>query len=322
MYFTREALEQSTAETVARHRARRFAGFGSIADLCCGIGGDALALAAVAPVVAVDLDPLRLAMARQNVVAYEAGDRATFREADLTRMLPDAPAAFFDPSRRSEGRRTISLRDCHPPLDLVRSWLPRIPAIAAKVAPAVPWAELAAYSAEVEFVSLEGELKECVLWFGPLHTANRRATLLPGGHTLAAEAPVPSAPPVMPRAYLYDPDPAVVRSGLVANLGEQLGARPISPDIAFLTADTLRPTPLATAYAIEESLPFQVKKLRQRLRELRVGRVTVVKRGSPLDVMELQWQLKLDGPEARVLVLTKVLGRPFVLIARREASPA
>src|SRR3954469_8193483 len=37
MYFTREALEQATGEIVARHRARRFAHFQCVADLCCGI---------------------------------------------------------------------------------------------------------------------------------------------------------------------------------------------------------------------------------------------------------------------------------------------
>jgi hypothetical protein len=46
MFFTRDALEQATSEPIARHRAARFEGLGVVADLCCGIGGDALALAA------------------------------------------------------------------------------------------------------------------------------------------------------------------------------------------------------------------------------------------------------------------------------------
>jgi len=44
LYFTRDALEQATGETIAAHRARRYAPFGPVADLACGIGGDALAL--------------------------------------------------------------------------------------------------------------------------------------------------------------------------------------------------------------------------------------------------------------------------------------
>ena len=56
MFFTRVALEQSTSEAVARHRAKRFAGSSLILDLGCGIGGDSLALASMAPVIAVDHD--------------------------------------------------------------------------------------------------------------------------------------------------------------------------------------------------------------------------------------------------------------------------
>src|ERR1019366_2452459 len=45
MFFTRPGLEQSSSEVVARHRAARYASFERVADLCCGIGGDLLALA-------------------------------------------------------------------------------------------------------------------------------------------------------------------------------------------------------------------------------------------------------------------------------------
>src|SRR3954452_3693669 len=45
LYFTREALEQASGEVVARHRAGRFAAFGTVADLCCGVGGDSIAFA-------------------------------------------------------------------------------------------------------------------------------------------------------------------------------------------------------------------------------------------------------------------------------------
>src|SRR5258708_30699311 len=78
MYFTREALEQASGETVARYRAGRFSGLATVLDLGCGIGGDSLALAERCRVTGFDLDPLRLAMAAQNAAAYDRGDRATF----------------------------------------------------------------------------------------------------------------------------------------------------------------------------------------------------------------------------------------------------
>src|SRR5437016_5312921 len=46
MWFTPEGLEQSTGETVAQYRAARFPAGMPVLDACCGIGGDAVALAA------------------------------------------------------------------------------------------------------------------------------------------------------------------------------------------------------------------------------------------------------------------------------------
>src|SRR6185436_10474384 len=119
-----------------------------------------------------------------------------------------------------------------------------------------------------------------------------------------------------PLAYLYEPDPAILRAGLVTTLAAQLDAQQLDPDIAYLTSDTLKPTPFARAFVIEASFPFQLKRLRERLRELRVGEVQVKKRGSPLEPEELIQQLKLSGPEKRIVFLTLVQGKAYVLIGQ------
>jgi hypothetical protein len=97
-----------------------------------------------------------------------------------------------------------------------------------------------------------------------------------------------------------------------------LGAARIDPEIAYLTADECVPTPWARAYRIEEAMPFGLKRLREWLRARGVGRVTVKKRGSPLEPEELQRQLRLRGEESRILFLTKVSGKPYVLIAEDD----
>jgi hypothetical protein len=314
MFFTREALEQASSEAVSRHRAGRFRGIDELADLCCGIGGDTLALATLGPVLAIDLDPLRLAMAEQNLRAYELRDRVTFQLADvLSTPLPAGAAVFCDPDRRPEGRRRLSVRDYRPPLPALLDRLAGR-ALGVKLAPGLPVEEVAAVDGEVEFLSARGELKECVLWLGPLRTTRWRATLLPGGHSLAATKPVPIPPPAPVGAYLYDPDPAVVRSGLLGMVAEQLQAHPLDSTIAYLTSDRYQSCPFARAHAITEWHPFQLKRLRQRLRQLRVGRVTVLKRGFPLAPEELIRRLRLDGPEHRTLILTRCQGRPVVLL--------
>ncbi|MDX1616472.1 MAG: methyltransferase domain-containing protein [Candidatus Promineifilaceae bacterium] len=317
MYFTRAALEQASAEPVAAHRARRYAaaGFGTVADLGCGIGGDALALAAAADVVGVDWQPLRLAMAQENVRVY--GHESSFQplQADLLALSPlPVDALFADPGRRDEhGRRIFSVHEYRPPLRYLEGWRAPVPHQGVKVSPAIDYDELPP-QAEVEFISYEGEVREGVLWFGDLRgNAGRRATLLPGGHSLTDDAPA-TVPLTPPRRYLYEPDGAVIRAHLVEQLGARLGAAKLDESIAYLTADTARSTPFARCFELYDAFPFQLKRLRHYLRQRNVGQVTIKKRGSPLDPDHLRRQLRLQGEERRIIFLTQVVGQPTVLI--------
>ena len=318
MFFTRPALEQASGECIATYRAQRYRRIGAqrVADLGCGIGGDALALAAHGVVLGVDLDPVRLVLARENCRVYGREDRFQPLLADLSAWRPaGVDALFFDPARRrADGRRIHSVKGYHPPLSIIERWLPRVPNLGVKISPAVDYEELPP-QAEVEFISEAGTVKEAALWFGELRTdAGRRATLLPAGETLTDEEMPDSIPLSEPRAFLYEPDGAVIRAHLVAVLAARLNASQLDPDIAYLTADTLVSTPFARAFQIEEYHPFQLKRLRARLRELKVGRVVIKKRGSPLDPADLARRLRLQGDEERILFLTHLDGKPVVLI--------
>ncbi len=319
MYFTREALEQATSEAVGQHHAQRFAGMPCVADLGCGIGGDALHLAAVSQVTAVDRDELRLVMARVNLAAY--GVQARLVQADLgahgfLRALGLERAAIFcDPSRREAGRRRFSTFAYSPPLPAVLEWhraWPERP-MGVKLSPGVDLRELPQSEAEVEFVSLDGELKEGMLWLGALRSVPRRATLLPQGESLTATS-LDAAPLSDPLGFLYEPDPAVMRAGLVAELAHRIGAAQIDPDIAYLTSSRRVPTPFARAFTLEAAMPFSLKRLREWLREHGVGQVVIKKRGSPLEPLELEHALRLRGEASRTLFLTHVRGEPYVLV--------
>ena len=319
MFFTREALEQASAWPVSTHRARRFARFGTVADLGCGIGADALALATVVPnVVAIDRDPLRAAMAAANAletasIRVELGDV-------LLDPIPTCDAAFCDPARRADGKRFLSVADYTPPPAAVVARFPAGFPIAFKLAPGVPHADLDGFDGEAEFVSLGGELKECVLWLGPFRTVRRRATVLPTGASLTAD--VPLDPPVVtePQRFVLDPDPAVTRSGLLPKLAAEVGASLLDDRSVFLTSDRFTPTPFAAGYEVEASLPYHAKRLNEVLRQRDVGRVTPVRHGSDLSADDLMKRLKLTGGDHRFVLLTEVGGRPHVLVARRVAA--
>jgi hypothetical protein len=315
MYFTREALEQSSSFAVATHRAQRFKGFGIVGDLCCGIGGDAMALSSIIPnVIAFESDPLKARMAQENA------PKARVLTSDvLHNKLPSMDAYFCDPSRRADGKRFLSLADYLPsPQDVLK----RLPheAAAFKLAPGLPLEELSAFDGETEFISLDGELKECVLWLNGMQTSRLRATALPSGLTIAADVP-DDPPPVGPvLRYVYDPDPSLTRSGLLANFAHSTGASLIDESIAFLTSAELHASPFITAYVVDEVLPFHPKRVGEWLKSRAIGRVTFVKRGSSANVDELTKQWKLKGDEHRELLLTRSMGKPVAIVARRIGS--
>lgn len=329
MYFVREALEQATSERVAQHRAQRFAGFHRIGDFCCSIGGDtiALALAQHADVIAIDQDPLRLAMAAENATAYRVRQRVQFDEADVGQTQPNAwglQAIFFDPARRAGGQRKFALADYTPPVTLVQPWLEQVQMVGVKISPGVSDADVAQFpQAEVEFISVDGELKEAVLWFGAAAQAGRTATVLNNqAPCVTRRANTSSAARLSsrgfvspPQAFLYEPDPAIIRAHLVVPLAQEIGAAQMDEHIAYLTAGHLTKTPLARCWRVLDALPFQLKHLRARLRMLHAGAVTVKKRGSPVDTDALARQLSNHAGERElVVVLTPVRGQPYAII--------
>ena len=99
MLFTRAGLEQATRLAIAARHAARFrdAGMSSVADLGCGIGGDALGLAALGlRVAAVDADEVTAAIAAYNLAPF--GDSVTVTHGTAEEFV-DAAAAPI-PGRR------------------------------------------------------------------------------------------------------------------------------------------------------------------------------------------------------------------------------
>ena len=315
LWWTAEALEQSTPRPVAEHRARRFAGSARVLDLGCSVGGDLLPLAAVAPVVGVDLDEARLLLARANADALDLG--VSLVCADVTTIVPTGDV-FADPARRFGGRRTFDPRSYSPPLDLVLSWPTR--ALGVKVAPGIDYDALPV-DLEVEIVSLGGDVKEAVLWSGAARSGRRRtATLLPSGDSLSeAGAPVPEVR--KPGRFLLEPDGAVIRAHLVEEVVQQVDGWLLDATIAYVAADLAVPTPWGKWYEVLEHLPFGLKPLRERLRAHDAGALVVKKRGTAVEPEVLRKQLKLTGSREVTVVLTRSAGRQVALIVRPLVRP-
>ncbi|MEV0602772.1 methyltransferase domain-containing protein [Streptomyces sp. NPDC050315] len=322
MFFTPNGVEQSTRRTVAVHRAARLAALGvrSVADLCCGIGGDAIAYArAGISVLAVDRDPLTAEVARANAEVLGLADLIEVRCADVTEIdTSPYDAVFVDPARRGGRGRVFDPEAYSPPLSWAIEAARKAPHAALKIAPGIPH-EAIPEDAAAEWISDGGDVKEAVLWFGTEPGA-MRATLLPSGASLGTTAPLPD-PSVRPVGrYLYEPDGAVIRAHLVAEVAAELDGGLIDETIAYITADELRPTPYAAAYEITDELPFNLKKLKALLREREIGVLTVKKRGSAVEPEEIRRKVKLRGPNAATVLLTRVAGAPTMLVGQ-PATP-
>jgi hypothetical protein len=302
MYFDRDGLEQASGDVIAQHRAKRYAAFDRVADLCCGVGGDSAALASVVDLVSVDIRPARAAMTRANV--EPGGHCSEVVCADVRHWRPSCNAVFIDPSRRESGRRVTKLSSYAPSVEDL-TWMEPATAIGIKVAPGIDHADLPD-GCEVEFISVDGECREAVLWMGGLRSdADVRATVLPSGISLVRESfgPVECGPV---GAYLYEPDRAVIRAHLVDQVAAQIGGHNLDPQVAYLTGDELIETPFARAYRVREVMAFSMKRLQAYVNTQGIGRIEIKKRRFPMTPDAVRKKLKLKGSESVTLVLTRI----------------
>ncbi|WP_104193359.1 class I SAM-dependent methyltransferase [Cryobacterium sp. Y82] len=329
MLFTEAGLEQATRLRVAALHAGRFVGLGTalghpprVADLGCGIGGDAMALAALdLPVVAIDADEVTATVASFNLAPFP---NASALQADAeTFDLADFDAVWLDPARRTSGHsnttRLTRSEDYSPSLDFAYLLATRLP-LGMKLGPGHD-RDLIPVDAEAQWVSVDGQLVEMGLWFGALARPGiRRSALLitPGGtHELTAPEDSADVEAGSLGNYVYEPDGAVIRARLIGNLARSLDAHMVSEGIAYLTNDRLTPTPFASAFRVLETLPFDEKKLRLALLERRIGTLEIKKRGVDVDPATLRTRLKLKGPESATLILTQAAGHRIALLVER-----
>ncbi len=314
MYFTPEGLEQATRLSVATHRSGRLeaAMCRSVVDLGCGIGGDLVAFARAGITAAgVDVDPLRVAVAEANLAALGLGGAVRVADATTIDTTP-FDVAFADPARRSARGRTFRVEEWTPPWSFVETLLTRDSCV--KVAPGVPHA-LIPDGVEAEWVSDRGEVKEAALWSGRLASAVRRATVIgeQGLATLTDEDD-PGAHVAAPGRYLYEPDGAVIRAGLVTAVAAGVQGWLVDRRIAYVASDHSYRTPFARSYRILEELPYREKQLRSALRARGIGSLTIKKRGVDVSPERLRQRLALRGDEAGTLVLTRAGGEGVALL--------
>ncbi|QDY90446.1 class I SAM-dependent methyltransferase [Arthrobacter sp. UKPF54-2] len=324
MIFTRAGLEQATRLNVAARHAQRFAaaGISHVADLGCGLGADAMALASLdITVTAVELDETTAACATMNLIPFR---NATVVHADAAAVpLDGIDGVWLDPARRTTSssgtKRLWDPEDFSPPLSFVESLAASGRAVGVKMGPGMPHASVPA-GCEAQWVSVGGDVTEVALWFNAVRRPGIRRAALVLGPQGAAELTSteefdagPAAPVGAVEGYLYEPDGAVIRAGLVADVALQLGGHLLDEHIAYICAPELRETPFARAYKVLEVMPFNVKALKAWVKANGVGVLDIKKRGTSVTPEELRKQLLPGGRSAKnsatktaTLVLTRI----------------
>ena len=313
MLFTRDGLAQATRLPVAAHHAARMrqAGVTSVVDLGCGV------------------DEVTAAIAAFNMREFPTAE--VVHGAAEDQDLAGFDALWCDPARRSgshrdgQARRLSDPESFSPSLSWVVEKAAEVRAAGVKMGPALDHA-LVPDGWEAQWVSHNGDVVEVALYAGDARQRAGRSALLMGdepGTLTVHESEVPEAdePGIGELGeYLFEPDGALVRAGLVTALCGPLNARRISPKIAYLTGDSLA-TGIAqravSQYRIVDVLPAGIKALRQALKARDIGKVIIKKRGMDIVPEKVRRQLKLtQGSESATLVFTRVGEKHVVLLTQ------
>lgn len=319
LWLTRVGLEQSTAWNVAQHKALRYKGHALALDLCCGIGVDAGSMAAHTTVLAVDNSPAMCVRAAWNAEVWGHAERFESLCGDVSASDWSGKIVHVDPDRRAESDRpTKRLEQYQPNLE----WMQKLTRSAAgggiKVGPASNFLQKFP-GCEIELISLHGECREATVWFGSFAGEHAfRATVLPTGESISADplsAWTNTTESVS--AFLLDPDPAIVRSGLLDVMAEQHQLLRLDAEEEYLTSDQLPQTGFVTAFQVENVLPNSLKELKQYLRSKPSQHYEVKCRRIPTEADVVRRQLPTGSEPPRVIIFARVAGRGAIVVAKR-----
>jgi hypothetical protein len=326
MLFTEDGLEQASRLQAAALHAGRFRGAGitQVADLGCGLGAESMAMGAIdLNVRAFEIDEVTAALAVFNLGAF---DNVEVEQADITTLdLSQFEALFFDPARRElDGKGERATRKFDPAQFSPNfNWVleqARTKPTGIKLGPGHPH-EAIAQDAEAQWLSIDGDLVELALWFGEVKRPKvaRAATVVnsTGRHEIVSETFESEPADVSPlKQFIYEPDNAVVRSHLIADLAREVGASLISREIAYLTSESEIDSPMMRGFRVVDEMAFDRKKLKAYLRERNIGRLEIKKRGVDVVPEQLRKEMSLKGEIAATLILTRVGDDHRALIAQ------
>ncbi len=318
MLLTPLGMQQMTSEPLARYKAGRLPeGLRTVADLCCGVGGDSLHLPQQIAVFGVDRDVDALRAYRHNTALFR---KAVAIQADVTRLQTKVDGIFIDPARRA----LVSLakdRDFdtepEPGWDALQDIVEHYGNCAVKLGPGAKIPDALSEVGEMEYLGDEDECLELTVRTGSFGRQGWvRAVEMPAA--VAIEAQACDLPDSFGRVedlgeWFYEPVKCVVRAHLFGVLAQQTGLWQLDGRIAYLSGNKRIVSPLLKRYRVLKALTLDERALRNEILSGEIGILEIKKRGLDIDPETWRKKLKPKGSNSATLVFTRLLGKAAVL---------
>ncbi|MHA2121572.1 MAG: hypothetical protein ACW990_10245 [Promethearchaeota archaeon] len=332
MKFNMQGLAQASSKYLAEYRTwkmrQQLGPIQKSLDVGSGIGGDTIAMALRWKVISIEKDPVIMEMLRHNIQVYNVEKNVTYILGDILELvddkefqkqLIDVNYIFFDPSRRSEGKRTVKIEEYDPPLSLVERLQKFTHNICVKISPGVDISHIH-YDCDIEVVSYKGEVKEVMLWFGKFKKSSDRnsilATKLPEKITWIQKSNRYDVPISKPKKYVYEPDPAFIKAHLISDLAEEFNLSQLHKKIAYLTADTFISTPILKSFQVFTYCKLDYTLINKTIQELNLGILDFKARGVFIDLKNVYKLIRGKGKKKGLIIFTEVLNEPSAIICK------
>lgn len=343
-WVTRHSLQQSTHHHIAALKAS-WMGAGRVADLCCGLGSDLIALARRGPACGVDIDADVLAFTAANL--QSAGVTAGLYQDDVTtgepaRLIAGADLVHIDPDRRADGQRHTAAEDFVPDWSRVSELLQSCRGGLVKLAPATQVPAEAEANIHRTWIATGGSVREQTAIAGgvlddPWILA--RAMVMGGRSAISIRsgvasvfAPIAEANLAISDAdigvgeWIVDPDAAIRAAGLTAAFAAATNSQLVDGPSGFLTCDD--PAGLASwpemthAARVIEVVGCDDRKLRRWFRA-HDGYPDVIKvRGGDIDPAVMGRRMKECGQTPMGLWIGRQGKKTYAAITDSTRSPS
>ncbi len=252
--------------------------------------------------------------------AYDRADRVLFVKSRAETMaIPGGALVHIDPDRRARtASRAKKLEGYMPGLDFLRKLVETSRGGAIKLGPASDFSQhFGGDGIEVELVSLDGECKEATAWFGDRATCRRRATVLPSGETWTDRDGGDRAGFGPLDAMIFEPDPALIRSGLLDGFAGARGLWRFAEGVDLMTGPGPIDSEMVAAFSVDMVLPLDLKTIRREVASRDLRSVEIKTRGIDMRPEEVRNRLKLEGSGAATLFLIGGAGKGRAVFATR-----